>query len=245
MKGKSKWIMSFCLFIILTVFFTVNLWAQKGRIYLPEEHWMYSGHFKITGRVCFMVGNLHDTPPWDHVDNEGKNIHKIEGQIDIDVNERTNKGTCVVTTKLPEGNLKVVFTRFDPWGDYQDGGIATRIFEHGDSGNGDTLYPKTFLYLAGWGYADVYLKDKLLYKDHQSHFMVMEGSRDPKTMATNYPRPMDAPKGLPAGDVDPARMEIDLYVRSPKPCTESPCKDNNPPREVFIHLMWMEVTWRH
>ncbi|MGE0471281.1 MAG: hypothetical protein AB7L09_15630 [Nitrospira sp.] len=69
--------------------------------------------------------------------------------------------------------------RFAAKAPFQDGGIATRIYAYGDSNNGDSLYPKTWLYLGGWGTATMYKEDQLIYKGYDAHFvMVMERSRD-------------------------------------------------------------------
>jgi hypothetical protein len=109
------------------------------------------------------------------------------------------------------------------------------VYEHGDSGNGDPIYPKTWLYLAGRGRADVLKNGEPVYKDFSAHFMVMERSRDVKTHAMHYPMKRD----LPGGETDPAGMEIDLWVRSKEQNTQ-----NFPPFETFVHLYWDEVTWR-
>ena len=111
----------------------------------------------------------------------------------------------------------MVFARFAGLAPYQDGGLATRIYEHGDSGNGDSLYPKTWLYPAGWGKANVFKNAQLLLQDYATHFMVMERSRDPKTRAVHYPMT----RSLPEGETDPAGMEIDLWVRSAEPNTQN------------------------
>jgi len=55
---------------------------------------------------------------------------------------------------------RIVFDRFAAKVPFQDGGIATRIYEHGDSNNGDALYPKTWLYLEGWGTATMTINVK-------------------------------------------------------------------------------------
>lgn len=109
------------------------------------------------------------------------------------------------------------------------------MYEHGDSGNGDPLYPKTWLYLAGWGTATMWKNDQVLYQDHDAHFMVMERSRDRKTHEVHYP----VKRVLPGGETDPAGMEIDLWVRSKEQNVK-----NFPPFETFVHLFWDEVTWR-
>ncbi|MBA3965368.1 MAG: hypothetical protein H0X47_06295 [Nitrospirales bacterium] len=114
-------------------------------------------------------------------------------------------------------NIEWPITRFAGVAPYQDGGLATRVYEHGDSGNGDSLYPKTWLYLAGWGKADVLKNGHLLFQDYAAHFMVMERSRDPNTHEVPYP----LKRSLPGGETDPAGLEsISGYgLRRPIPRT--------------------------
>jgi hypothetical protein len=210
--------------------------GEEGtRIFKATEHPNYSGHFRLAGRNGTLVGSMGDAPPWDHMDYAGKNLTPIEGAIEIDVNEQTNGGKTYVEFREGPDRYRIVFTRFAGGAPYQDGGVATRIYEHGDSGNGDSLYPKTWLYLAGWGKADVFKNGQMLFKDYAAHFMVMERSRDPNTREVRYPMARD----LPGGETDPAGMEIDLWVRSPETNNQ-----NFPPFETFIHLFWEEVTWK-
>lgn len=213
--------------------------APKGdegmRIFTATEYPNYSGQFHITGKQATLVGSVQDRPPWDHLDYAGKHLTPVQGAIDINVNERTNTG--LATAEFTEGadRYQIVFDRFAGAAPYQDGGIATRVYEHGDSGNGDPLYPKTWLYLAGWGRADVLKNGRILYKNYSAHFMVMERSRDPKTHVVHYP----IKRTLPGGETDPAGMEIDLWVRFMEANNK-----NFPPFEAFLHLYWEEVTWK-
>jgi hypothetical protein len=88
------------------------------------------------------------------------------------------------------------------------------LHEHGtDSGCGDNNWPKTFVYLAGWGFGHATLNGKPLYQDYEMHFMVTQGIRDRKTLKVNYPVPN---KKGPAGEVNPATQQLDFYIRSPK-----------------------------
>ncbi|MBI3596627.1 MAG: hypothetical protein HY203_05685 [Nitrospirae bacterium] len=209
---------------------------QEGtRIFQATEHPHYSGQFHLKGQKATLVGGMQDPSPWDHLDYAGKHLSSVPGTIDIDVDERSNTGQVVAEFDEGKDHYRIVFDRFAGSAPYQDGGIATRVYEHGDSGNGDPLYPKTWLYLAGWGRADVFKNGQPLYKDYSAHFMVMERSRDPKTHEVHYPEK----RTLPGGETDPAGMEIDLWVRSKEPDTK-----NFPPYEVFLHLYWDEVTWR-
>lgn len=208
---------------------------EGTRIFQPTEHPYYSGEFHISGANTTLVGSITDESPWDHLDYVGKRLQSIAGSIDIAVNELTNTGQ--VRGEFVEGTdrYRIQFDRFAAKAPFQNGGIATRIYEHGDSGNGDPLYPKTWLYLAGWGTATVWKNEQVLYQDYDAHFMVMERSRDSKTHEVHYP----VKRTLPGGETDPAAMEIDLWVRSKEQNTK-----NFPPYETFLHLCWNEVTWK-
>ena len=210
--------------------------ANEGtRLFKAKEHPFYSGEFHLKGERATLIGSMADAPPWDHLDYAGKRLVPVKGTIDIAVNEVANTGR--VEAEFVEGpdRYRIIFERFAAKQPFQDGGIATRLYEHGDSGNGDPLYPKTWLYLAGWGTATMFKNDQVIYKDYDAHFMVMERSRDPKTHEVRYP----VKRTLPGGETDPAAMEIDLWVRSKEQNTQ-----NFPPYETFVHVYWDEVTWR-
>ena len=209
--------------------------VEGSRIFKATEHPFYSGEFRLRGDRTTLVGSMGDASPWDHLDYAGKRLTQVKGIIVIEVNEITNTGRVEAKFIEESDNYLIVFDRFAAKQPFQNGGIATRVYEHGDSGNGDPLYPKTWLYLAGWGTASLYKNDVLLYKDYDAHFMVMERSRDPKTHEVRYP----VKRTLPGGETDPAGMEIDLWVRSKEQST-----GNFPPYETFVHLYWEEVTWR-
>lgn len=208
---------------------------EGTRIFKATEHPFYSGEFRLKGDRATLVGSMGDTTPWDHLDYAGKHLNAVKGTIEIEVNEHTNQGQVVAEFVEGADQYRVMFDRFAAKSPLQSGGVATRIYEHGDSNNGDPLYPKTWLYLGGWGTATMYKNDQVLYKDYDAHFMVMERSRDPKTHEVHYP----VKRTMPGGETDPAGMEIDLWVRSKEQNT-----NNFPPFETFIHLCWEEVTWR-
>ena len=102
-------------------------------------------------------------------------------------------------------------------------------------GCGDANWPKSLLYVAGWGLGRATLDGETLYEDYQIHFMVTQGMRDRETLVANYPL---EGKTSPAGAVNPAAMQLDFYIRSPE-TNEA----NHPQREVFDHFFAMEVTW--
>ena len=208
------------------------------RLYSPGLHQLYDGKFRLDFGKTYMVGGLFDKPGWDHIDNQAKTVHAVTGTVTVDVDELKNTGRFVAKLKLPEGELVMVMDRFHEFQPCQDGGITSMVFEHGDSGCGDANYPKTLLYLAGWGYADATLNGKPLYKDYQAHFMVTQGMRDRKTLKVTYPV---LNKKTPAGQVNPAAMQLDFYIRSK--AADSTNK-NNPPKKDFAHFFCMEVTWK-
>jgi hypothetical protein len=184
-----------------------------------------------------MVGGLNDPAGWDHLDNEAKTVKAVSGTAEIDVNDLTNTGTFTARLKLPEGDLELAIDKFNEFSPCQNGGLVAFLHEHGtDSGCGDNSWPKTFVYLAGWGFGHATLNRKPLYDNYEMHFMVTQGIRDRKTLRVNYPM---TGKKQPGGEVNPALQQIDFYIRSPQ---QNP--KNKPAREVFAHFFGMEVTWK-
>jgi len=210
--------------------------GTKMGIYTPEQHDLYDGHFVLSASRVHQVGHLNDPPGWDHMDNEAKTVHSVEGSVEIDVDEINNRGTFVARLRIPEGDLVIEMDRFHEFSPCQDGGVAAFIFEHGDSGCGDTNWPKSLLFVAGWGYGHATLNGKELHKDYQIHFMVTQGMRDRRTLKVNYPL---LNKKSPAGAVNPAAQQLDCFIRSPEVDER-----NNPPRKVFHHFFAMEITWK-
>jgi hypothetical protein len=206
-------------------------------MFAPEQHDLYDGQFVLSATRVHMVGGLNDAPGWDHMDNAAATVKPVAGVVEIDVNEVRNTGTFEARLTLPEGNLVLAMDRFSEFAPCQNGGIVAFLHEHGtDSGCGDNNWPKTFVYLAGWGFGHATLGGKPLYQDYEVHFMVTQGIRDRRTLRVNYPM---AGKKLPGGEVNPATQQIDFYIRSPKADQR-----NRPAREVFMHFFGMEVTWK-
>ena len=205
-------------------------------LYAPEDHDLYDGRFVISTNRIYQVGTLEDPPGWNHIGNDASNLREVSGTAEIDVNERDNTGMFVAHMTLPEGELVLKVDRFHEFSPCQDGGIVAYIYEHGDSGCGDTNWPKTFIYLAGWGFGSATLDGKKIYEDYQMHFMVTQGMRDRETLKVNYPL---LNKKTPAGAVNPGVMQLDFYIRSPETDDR-----NNPGRKVFDHFFALEVTWK-
>lgn len=205
-------------------------------LYAPEQHDLYDGRFILSAGRISMLGRLNDPPGWNHMGNDAASAHPVEGVVDIDVDERKNTGRFSARLKIPEGDLVLEIDRFNQFSPCQDGGIAAYIYEHGDSGCGDTNWPKTFVYVAGWGYGHATLNGRPLYRDYEMHFMVTQGIRERQAQKVNYPL---LNKKSAAGEVNPAAQQMDFYIRSPEGE-----QANNPPRKVFAHFFAMEVTWK-
>ncbi|MEE2669746.1 MAG: hypothetical protein VYD78_07070 [Gemmatimonadota bacterium] len=205
-------------------------------VYEPEQHDLYDGHFVLSAGRVYQVGGLEDPPGWEHIGNDATNVHPIGGTVDIDVNEIDNIGQFTARLQIPQGELVIEMDRFNEFSPCQDGGVAAFIYEHGNSGCGDSNWPKTLLYIAGWGFGHATLNGTTLYEEYQIHFMVTQGIRDRETLAVDYPL---LNKRSAAGAVNPALIQLDFFIRSPEMDTR-----NNPTREVFDHFFAMEVTWK-
>lgn len=206
-------------------------------IFAPEQHDLYDGRFVLSAGRIYMVGTVNDPPGWDHMDNAAATVRPAIGAVDIAVDEVRNTGTFEAKLKIPEGDLVLAVDKWNEFNPCQNGGIVAYLHEHGtDSGCGDNNWPKTFVFLAGWGFGHASLNGKPLYQNYETHFMVTQGIRDRKTLNVNYPL---ANKKGAAGEVNPATQQIDFYIRSPQ---QNP--KNRPNREVFMHFFGMEVTWK-
>jgi hypothetical protein len=203
-------------------------------MYAPTQHELYDGRFTIRGTRIYQAGRLHDTSPWDHMGDDASNLREVGGEITFDVNEIQNTGTFRAELQLPEGRYVVELDRVHEFNPCQDGGIAAYLFEHGNSGCGDMNWPKSLLFVAGWGYGHATLNGQPLYNDYEIHFMVTQGMRDRATR-----RVMLSPSSGEAGAVNPATQQLDFYIRSPERNSA-----NHPDRQVFDHFFAMEVTWR-
>ena len=203
-------------------------------LYAPEQHELYDGRFLIGGSRIYQVGALNDVAPWDHMGDDASNLRAVEGTIEFDVNEIDNTGSFRAELALPEGQYVVELDRFNEFSPCQDGGIASWLFEHGNSGCGDMNWPKSLLFVAGWGYGHATLNGEPLYEDYEIHFMVTQGMRDRESLEV-----MLSPDSGEAGSINPAAQQLDFFIRSPERND-----DNHPNREVFDHFFAMEVTWR-
>ena len=150
----------------------------------------------ITGNNTWIVGNYGDNFVYD-----GDGYVPTSGFVNIDINEEANTGIVVATWEAQDyyGESGTFTAIIDEWmgaADWQDGGIATDVYVHGDTGRGPPVLPTMLAYIAGYGVGDVYVNGVLMWEDLDAHFMVTEGTRDPVERAvwnadgTGYFSPM-------------------------------------------------------
>jgi len=123
---------------------------------------------------------------------DGTGILPFDGFITVHADAGANTGDAVVKGQLNGQPWQILFDHFaqQPNKTFQDGGVAARLDEHGDTTHGDTSIPKVRVEVAGWGDAEVMVdnksvKDPLTGEDRWvAHFMVITtGVRDDKTGA--------------------------------------------------------------
>lgn len=120
----------------------------------------------------------------------GRGIVPFDGPIYIAVNNADNTGQVIAEGTIGPTAFRVLFEQFAPSKPFHDGGIASNLIEHGDSGVGDTSIPRVDLEMAGWGKATIHYGGQP-YADPltgnlnwTAHFMVIRnGVRDNATGA--------------------------------------------------------------
>jgi hypothetical protein len=213
------------LILPLVLLFTVSVMAADA------------GYNVEVGPRGFLIGGLGDTG--DSFRYDGSGIDVGPGRAVVQVNEDRNIGFVEGTLESEWGTLRVVMKSFEETAPFMDGGIAANLYLHGETGNGPPVLPRVYTYLAGWGTADVYLDEKILYRDYEAHFMLTEGVRDEDDFMVDYRGPRNV-KEYPGSVADSGRQVLHIVAHS-----EEEEKGNLPPYEVFLHAMWDgNVIWR-
>lgn len=202
-----------------------------------------SNVFHVAAGNAWIVGGFGDNFTYS-----GERYIQTNGHVTIDVNDETNEGVLVAQwetmdwkyddTKSPAtGTMKVIWTDFFGEGDFMDGGIANDLQLHGDSGQEAPVLPTVYTYSAGWGSADVYLNDEMIYDDVVAHYMTTDGTRDPITHAVHTKDGVGifspTPKGGDSGDgfTYPDRILTHVVVH-----TDVKDTNNFPPFTMFMHI---------
>ncbi len=130
-----------------------------------------------------IVGAYGDNLQW-----RGFNIRQYNGTMSLKVNPDNKIGSLVIEFEgsinpdedaILDGKLKFVMTEFSGKEDWQNGGIAKDILLFGDTGRGFEYLPKTKAELAGFGKANLYLNDQLVFDNLEAIFAYTDGIRKP------------------------------------------------------------------
>lgn len=154
----------------------------------------------------------------------GRGIVPFDGPVYIAVNDAANTGRAVANGKIGPTTFDVVFEQFVESKPFHDGGIASNLIEHGDSGVGDTSIPRVDLEMAAWGKATIHYGGKP-YADPltgdlnwTAHFMVIRnGVRDNATgaiYATENKTEVYNPQNASEGHSAVSDYEIHLVLRN-------------------------------
>ena len=208
-------------------------------MFAPEQHDLYDGHYMLSANRIYMVGGLNDPRRLGpHGQRRGKTVKPVTGTRRHRRERPHEHGQVRGAPEDSRGRSGAgdrPVQRIQPMPERRHRRRSCTSTEP-TPGCGDNNWPKTFVYLAGWGFGHATLNGKPLYDNYEMHFMVTQGIRDRKTLRVNYPM---ADKKQPRGEVNPATQQIDFYIRSPQ---QNP--QNKPNREVFLHFFGMEVTWK-
>ena len=141
-----------------------------------ERRWV------ITAKSPWLIGGYGDNFQYN-----GEDVREAEGTFLLDVDSTTEQGKLFVELKdithhyaeneVLEGDATIVFHTFAPLLPATQGGIAEAMTIHGDTGRCAPVVPEVYTYLAGWGYADLYVNGVLIDADLESHFMFTEKVR--------------------------------------------------------------------
>lgn len=121
----------------------------------------------------------------DYYNYNGTFSRPTDGFVIFDVDDHSNDGYLIAQVKNNSDTVTIMFTNFTQNETWQNGGVETNIWLHGTTGHGSSDFPKVYAYIAGWGTADVYINDTLVYDDFIAEFMYIRGIRNDNTKEVN------------------------------------------------------------
>jgi len=233
------------LLIGIGVIATISLVAIFG------AHDYSAGAWSLKAQNALVIGGYSD-----NFDYSGENVRPLIGTATVDVDSTADWGTVVahVRTTLESGPIRfakeesisgdvtIVMSDFreEDGSPYMEGGIAEYLWLHGDTGQGASVMPQQFTFLAGWGSVDVYVNGKLRYPNLEGHFMYTEearrgaedGYRVMRDDGTVYSPNLTDKTGF----TNPSGGELHIVVHSP-----DADPGNFPPQAQWLHLNFADV----
>jgi serine/threonine protein kinase len=198
-----------------------------------------STNWMIEGTNPFGIGDSIDRFSYD-----GQKVTPLQGSVRFDVNAAADTGEVDVDFTGPmtyqkgvtkNGHWKIVHKQFSNEKDFFQGGIAESVQMHGDTGREGSFYPTLTSTLATWGWADLYLDDKLLFEHLGIHTMYTQGLRnDAHQILKGQAECCYTFRDFDNGYIDPSRQQIVVLLFSegtygaPRPADDS---------------IWMEINF--
>lgn len=210
-------------------------------LFMPHSSGGGSDLWALTATDARIIGGYGNNFVYD-----GKNVRPLQGRALLKIDPKTKKGSFVAIVRTTKESGPIVMAKDEPLSGeiklvWQTDAPGARYQEyvnlHGDSGNGTPIMPRIFNYLTGWAPVKLYVNGKLKYK-LEAHFMFTEGSRRPdgtmrKNDGTIYSPKLKAESGF----TDPTHTALHLVAHS-----MTPDPNNFPPQNVWVHLMFNQVT---
>ena len=131
-------------------------------MFAPEQHDLYDGHYVMSANRIYMVGGLND-PAGLGSHGQRRQDRQAGRRHGGDRRQRAHQHRQVRSAAedsrgRSRGGDRSRSTSSIP---VRTAGIVGFLHEHGtDSGCGDNNWPKTFVYLAGWGFGHATLNGK-------------------------------------------------------------------------------------
>ncbi len=188
----------------------------------PPQGWLKpeSKNWIIDATNGFAAGN-----PMQRFSYDGSTVTPFQGTAHYDVNAEQDTGEFSVeldgtltyqdgVTKT--GHWKIVQKSFSNDQPFFQGGVATNVEMHGDTGQEAPFYPSMIGTLATWGTADLYFNGQIEVSDLGIHTMFIHGLRDAKHEILKRDQTCCYDKAEPEnGYVDPAQDQVNVLLFTP------------------------------
>ncbi|MDQ7024265.1 MAG: hypothetical protein Q9P44_01760 [Anaerolineae bacterium] len=250
----SRKLLSLLLLILVTSALAVTVSAQD-----EEEQTV----FHLRGTVVQSIGEYPDNFSYD-----GSNVIALDrpGFFEVHVDTETNTGIMFARfyvneyqmdadTLLEDAQVTVIFPLFGaPTGvmpEYWEGGIATDVDLHGNSGHEAPVLPTVFNALASWGPALVFVDGEQVMGGEEimgvpnvtgafaGHVMYTNEVRDADTGVV-YNEAMDAPYS-PMAPADGIATDDDVSLLHLIVRSEVRDDEAFPPFSMFMHFNFLDV----
>jgi serine/threonine protein kinase len=210
----------------------------------PPDGWLKpdSKNWILDAKNGFAAGT-----PLQRFSYNGQAVTPIDGSVHYDVNADSDTGTVTILVNgtltyqdgmTRAGQWKIVQKSYSSDQPFYQGGIATNVEMHGDSGQEAPFYPKLAGMLATWGTADLYLNDQIVASDLGIHTMYTQGLRDSQQQILNNTNTCCYDPATPNdGFIDPSRDQVTVLLFTPGMyMPASPTKD-----AIWLELYFTKI----